>query len=218
MVKSLDLDLISKDCSEHSVAFARYIADNLSTFEYKTLEEVFVVIGELKSILSVSGMQVLHLVEKRTSTPPSSAASTSSEPSPRKPSEYLRRALLAEQEQLVPSSQPNESADLEGNSRMETVASETRSTARMSTVMGTVLLLRNHLKSIYNLNEAKCSKYIPGKKASAGADRQAVKKALSDPSLAALSFDAMPLALVSFEKNTADAVTQMHTFEVSSFS
>lgn len=219
LVKSLDLDMISKDCSENSVAFARYIADNLATFDYKTLEEVFAVVSELKSILSVSGIQVLHLVKLYTATPSSSGAGsfTSSENSPRRPSNPLKRAMLAEQEQeqFVPSSQPNERMDLDVDSKMVSIVSETQSTARMSTVMGTVLLLRNHLKSIYNLSEAKCAKYIPSKKNSAGGDRPATKKSLSDASLGALSFDAMPLALVSFEGNTADAVTQMQTYEVS---
>lgn len=210
LVKSLDLDAVSKDCSETSVAFGRYIADNLSTLDYKTVEEVFVVVGELKTILSVSGVQVLHLVKLHTASPASSGEFNSEEDVPRRPA-----SASAEQEQPVPSSQPNERLDLAAGSKSLSKASQIRATARMSTLMGIVLLLRNHLRFVYNLSEAKCSKYIPSKKNSAGADRQAVRKSLFDPSLGALSFNEMPTALVSFEENMSDAVIQMQTYEVS---
>ncbi len=38
-------------------------ADNLATLDYKTMEELFIVIGELRSILAVSGMQVLYMIQ-----------------------------------------------------------------------------------------------------------------------------------------------------------
>jgi hypothetical protein len=41
-----------------------FIADNLALFDYKTMEEVFQVLQQLKQLLSVSGQQVLYNLPK----------------------------------------------------------------------------------------------------------------------------------------------------------
>ncbi|KAH8818805.1 sister chromatid cohesion C-terminus-domain-containing protein [Flagelloscypha sp. PMI_526] len=48
--------------SQDDVDFIRYMAENFSSFEYKTQEEVFTVIKYLTSVLSTTGMQVVELV------------------------------------------------------------------------------------------------------------------------------------------------------------
>ncbi|KAG8907886.1 Sister chromatid cohesion protein 2 [Tulasnella sp. 403] len=45
--------------SQDDVDFVRYIAENLSAFDYKTQEEVLTVIRHVTSVLSVTGMQIL---------------------------------------------------------------------------------------------------------------------------------------------------------------
>jgi cohesin loading factor subunit SCC2 len=40
----------------------RYMAENFTAYEYKTLEEVLTVIKQLTSILSTTGMQLLETV------------------------------------------------------------------------------------------------------------------------------------------------------------
>lgn len=41
-----------------------FIADNLALFDYKTMEEVFQVLQQLKQLLSVAGQQVLYNLPK----------------------------------------------------------------------------------------------------------------------------------------------------------
>lgn len=83
--------------------------------------------------------------------------------------------------------------------------------ARMSVISGTALLLRNHLKQLYGLSEARCAKFNPAKKQSAGADKPATMRVLSDPMQAALDFTSMPFGLQEI-KNEQDAKQQMLTY------
>ncbi|ORY37374.1 sister chromatid cohesion C-terminus-domain-containing protein, partial [Leucosporidium creatinivorum] len=50
-------------CSEDDVSLARYVAEALSTLEFKRLEEPMIIISYLNSALAVAGLQVLHLLE-----------------------------------------------------------------------------------------------------------------------------------------------------------
>ena len=43
---------------------ARFMAEALSSLEFKNQEEVFTIIHYLNSALAVSGLQVLHLIEE----------------------------------------------------------------------------------------------------------------------------------------------------------
>lgn len=80
--------------------------------------------------------------------------------------------------------------------------------ARMSVISGTALLLRNHLKQLYGLSEARCAKFNPSKKQSAGADKPATMRAVSEPVQAALDLSAMPFGLEEV-KSDEDAQRQM---------
>jgi cohesin loading factor subunit SCC2 len=44
------------------IDFTRYMAENFSAFDYKTQEEVFLVIKYLTSVLSTSGMQLVEVL------------------------------------------------------------------------------------------------------------------------------------------------------------
>lgn len=51
-------------CTENDVSLARFVAEALSTLDYKTQEEPMSVIAHLNSLLAVAGLQVLHLLEE----------------------------------------------------------------------------------------------------------------------------------------------------------
>ena len=67
------------EASQDDVDFTRYMAENFATFEYKTQEEVFVVIKFLTTALSTTGVQLLeilspsHLLSHLHHAPPPSA-------------------------------------------------------------------------------------------------------------------------------------------------
>lgn len=48
--------------AQDDVDFARYMAENFSSFGYKTQEEVFTVIKYLTSVLSTAGMQLVEVL------------------------------------------------------------------------------------------------------------------------------------------------------------
>ena len=47
---------------QEDVDFTRYMTENFSTFDYKTLEEVLTVIKYLTSVLSTTGMQLVEIL------------------------------------------------------------------------------------------------------------------------------------------------------------
>ncbi|PWN49132.1 hypothetical protein IE53DRAFT_318176 [Violaceomyces palustris] len=242
IVKALDVNTAASECSQESILFARYIADNLATLDYKTLEELFVVIGDLRSILAVSGMQVLFMVQnaighkplgQEVAPQPEGAAD---EPgTPPRPGEVnpiptpaptlhplsdtegcnIEEAESTKGVEVVKLTEMTDGQDGNGGEGQplseKEVEAKTYNLARMSIVMGTALILRNHLKWLYNLSEQKCAKFVPGKKQSAGADRPAVQRNVADPSMAALSFDEMPWGIIKMD-SLEDAKTQMELF------
>ncbi|KAL7005334.1 Sister chromatid cohesion protein 2 [Cystobasidiomycetes sp. EMM_F5] len=58
-----------KHCEQAKVAFARFTAENLSAFEYKSQEEIFFVVKECTSLLSVAGMSLLRAQYHRLQEP-----------------------------------------------------------------------------------------------------------------------------------------------------
>ncbi|KAJ7719905.1 sister chromatid cohesion C-terminus-domain-containing protein [Mycena metata] len=50
------------EASQDDVDFARYMAENFSSFEYKTQEEVITVIKDLTAVLSVDGTRLLEII------------------------------------------------------------------------------------------------------------------------------------------------------------
>ncbi|GAC94663.1 DNA repair and meiosis protein [Pseudozyma hubeiensis SY62] len=260
IVKALDVNTASADCSMDEVLFARFMADNLATLDYKTMEELFVVIGELRSILAVSGMQVLHNIQPhlpkqdfmsgaaqtesaqdgmRTPPPPGAAVpggdlispfGTSRNPwlsgewqlqlasdvtppvgGTIDPTQILgypqpiatTDAALSQIGNPAPSSKADDPEPADSKTQIDPIA-----VAKMSIISGTALLLRNHLKQLYGLSEARCAKFNPSKKQSAGADKPATMRALSDPMHAALDLSAMPFGLEEV-RSEEDARRQM---------
>ena len=53
---------------QNDVDFARFLADNLATFDYKTQEEVLVVIDRLTAVIAVSGSHLFDILSSWTIT------------------------------------------------------------------------------------------------------------------------------------------------------
>ncbi|GAA5873259.1 hypothetical protein JCM8547_008616 [Rhodosporidiobolus lusitaniae] len=151
-------------CSEDDLSFARFVAEMLSSFEYKRNEEVLMIISCLNSILAVSGLQVLHHLEQdlaggggilATASPSKLGAETDADELDKPPSPDL---------------------------------------ARQSVISGLALLLRDHLKHLYSMNDNKISKYIVGKKSPTG-DRTVTRRSDAPLALGLGDYPSMPYAL-----------------------
>nr|CDI55652.1 related to proline-rich protein required for meiotic chromosome condensation and synapsis [Melanopsichium pennsylvanicum 4] len=265
IVKALDVNTAASDCGIEDVLFARFMADNLATLDYKTMEELFIIIGELRSILAVSGMQVLYMIQphlpKRDAVEASAQAMAPEDgiktpPLPTSamggdlvsPFGMARNPWLSGEWQLQlasddappahlgdtvdpaqifglpqsvptlnggaahsssdPAPRPTADKDDQDGGAGSVSKVDAITIANMSVISGTALLLRNHLKQLYGLSEARCAKFNPSKKQSAGADKPALMRALGDPMQVALNLGAMPFGLDEV-KNEEDAQKQM---------
>jgi cohesin loading factor subunit SCC2 len=61
LAKSLAVDA-SRACSAKDVAVARFIVDNLACLDFKTQEEIFIVLKQIDRILGDSGMQTMQMI------------------------------------------------------------------------------------------------------------------------------------------------------------
>ncbi|KZW01563.1 hypothetical protein EXIGLDRAFT_738517 [Exidia glandulosa HHB12029] len=62
IVRVFDLDVSSAASTQDDIDFARYVAENMATLDYKTQEEVLTIIRHLTSVLSVSGTALVELI------------------------------------------------------------------------------------------------------------------------------------------------------------
>ncbi|KIJ54752.1 hypothetical protein M422DRAFT_775001 [Sphaerobolus stellatus SS14] len=174
MLRAFDLDSTKLSSTQEEVDFIRYLAENVSAFDYKTQEEVLTVIRHLTSVLSVVGMALIETVAPTTlgdnlvemAPPPSTPAQ------PAVPNMDVSSPLSS-----LPSSQavPPPTPALPVKSNTAPVTTDTVGQARCTVVVCIILLLKSHLKTLYGLTEDKCSKWVPGKKSALG-DRPAVRK------------------------------------------
>ncbi|KAI5476699.1 cohesin loading factor subunit SCC2 [Pseudohyphozyma bogoriensis] len=190
-----------KACSETDVSVARFVAEALSTLDFKRIEEPMQVISILNSALAVSGLQVLHLIDETmeggggllAGLPPSSPCkSNGGSPSKHRPDSPVasERSLtpLALSEEEVPS------PDL----------------ARQSLISGLALLLRDHLKSLYSINDQKMSTFVIGKKTVQG-DKPANRRANVEEALGADGYARLPLVFDPME-SVESRITQRSAY------
>jgi len=164
--KAFDLDSTNLASTQDDVDFIRYMAENLSAFDYKTQEEVLTVIRHLTSVLSVVGMALVETISPTTLNdhphviPPSTPLPNSNIiPSISSP---LTPRMSTQNSKEIPQVPGPAESDMLG-------------LARCSVVVGIILILKSHLKSLYGLTDDKCSKWVPGKKSAMG-DRPATKR------------------------------------------
>jgi cohesin loading factor subunit SCC2 len=131
--------LITLTGNQDDVDFVRYMAENFASLDYRTQEEVITVIKHLTSILSTAGMQVIDilspshlLVQLHETQPPHNAPLQGSFPP----------LSLGQDIPILPSSYtPPEMPDID------------IAVMRSSIIIGIVILLKAHLKSLYGLSE-----------------------------------------------------------------
>ncbi|KIJ60270.1 hypothetical protein HYDPIDRAFT_32393 [Hydnomerulius pinastri MD-312] len=169
LVKAFDISPVLKS-SQDEINFARYMAENFATLDYKTQEEVLTVIKYLTSILSTSGMQLIDVIS------PSHLLAQLHEPQPQVPP--TTESNVDPTPQLPPPSMPDLDVDI----------------MRTSVIIGVIMLLKAHLKALYGLSEEKCSKFVPGKKSAIG-DKPAIKRHQFPISWDRLPFATAPLVL-----------------------
>lgn len=64
LVKAFGVDTSTGQCSEADVHYARFVAENLATLHFKTVEEVLVVLLDLQNVVATTGEQVRISVQE----------------------------------------------------------------------------------------------------------------------------------------------------------
>ncbi|KAK0544336.1 Sister chromatid cohesion protein 2 [Tilletia horrida] len=214
MVKVFDTGRFEKACTRDDVTFARYLADNLALFDYTTNEEIMIIVGELRTILSVAGMQTYSAIDDELEEREAEVRKLSQK---RKTTTEVwieietSRPRTRSTRPIAPPVLESSSASISHSSDMVLDKARELELARTSTILSFALILRNHLKWLYGLGETRCAKYVPGKKNSAGADKAAVRRTLPNATAAVLELSSLPGAFSSCEQ-TRDALLQMQAF------
>ncbi|KAE8213588.1 hypothetical protein CF327_g2907 [Tilletia walkeri] len=215
MIRAFDIDRFEVACTMEHVAFARFMADNLALFDYTTNEEVMTIVGELRTILSVAGMQTYSAIDDELDERETELRNLSQGPQKKAPELWIEIEVSSRPKRSQPTapSQRSEPAVSQPSSTSDKLLDKARELelARTSTILGFALLLRNQLKWLYTLSEARCAKCVPGKKTSAGADKPAVRRPLTTPSAAVLELSSLPGAFSSCEQSR-DALLQMQAY------
>ncbi|KAG9101090.1 Sister chromatid cohesion protein 2 [Ceratobasidium sp. 370] len=63
-LRAFDVDVAVLSCSQDHLDLVRYIAENVSSFDYKTQEEILTVIRHLTHVLSVAGMHIVEILSQ----------------------------------------------------------------------------------------------------------------------------------------------------------
>ncbi|KAK0188221.1 hypothetical protein F5146DRAFT_1062556 [Armillaria mellea] len=172
-------DHSSTSATQYEVNFVRFMAENFASFDYKTQEEVFIVVKTLTTVLSTNGTQVLEIVS------PSHLLSHM-----KQPSEVSETAMNVD--------------PVEGCPTVD-IARDRIPLMRSTLIIGMVMLLKTHLKTLYSLSEEKCNKFVLGKKSAIG-DKASVRRHQK-----AISWDRLPFATRPI-LTSSDADEQRTTF------
>lgn len=131
--------------SQDDVDFARYMAENFATFDYKTQEEVLTVIKYLTAVLSTTGMQLVgvlspqHLLAQlHDGNPPPQEGSVSS--------------LLASM-MVFPTNLVHSQVSIAAPSEPLQDATSNMSYARSSVIVAIIMILKAFLKTLYGVSE-----------------------------------------------------------------
>ncbi|KAL9941101.1 hypothetical protein V8E36_000589 [Tilletia maclaganii] len=216
LVKIFDIGRLEAACTKEDVAFTRFLADNLALFDYTTNEEIMTIVGELRSILSVAGMQTYSAIDDELEERANELRTLSQGPAKKTTEIWIEIESTSH-------SRPRRSAAGGNKGSSDPAASHSSSSdkildkarelelARTSTILSFALALRNQLKWLYSLSEARCAKYVPGKKNSAGADKPAVRRQLMSATGSVLELSTFPGAFSSCE-TSRDALLQMQAY------
>ncbi|GAA5844309.1 hypothetical protein JCM9279_001763 [Rhodotorula babjevae] len=165
LARSFELE-VGSACSSVDVSFFRFLAEALSTFDYKRAEEPLLVVSLLNKALAVTGAQVLHALEQD----------------------------LAGGGGLMATASPSKKNLTDDAADADAERAPSPDLARQSLVLGLALLLRDHLKRLYSLSDAKLAKFVVGKKSAMG-DKATSKNADAPAALGTDGYSRMPLVL-----------------------
>ncbi|GAA6048643.1 hypothetical protein JCM3770_001996 [Rhodotorula araucariae] len=179
LARAFELE-VGAPCSANDTSFFRFLAEALSTFDYKRAEEPLVVVALLNQALAVAGVQILHALEEDLAGGGGLVAAAGVSPHKNPPPGAAQSAEAVDDEGPPPP------PDL----------------ARQSLVLGLALLLRDHLKRLYGLTDAKLAKYVVGKKSAMG-DKAVSRNADVPAALGADGYARMPLVLGELEMEGA---------------
>ncbi|KAF5337499.1 hypothetical protein D9758_013605 [Tetrapyrgos nigripes] len=207
LVKVFNHDNADYHSTQTDTEFVRYMAENFSAFDYKTLEEVLTVIKFLTKILSTTGQHILEVLSPNhllasIRAPMSSNGNGNSVPS---------SSLTTNPPEGVANGGADSAQDRQEEDEVlkavvpPTPNEEKLPILRTSVSIAIVMLLKAHLKTLYSLSEDKCSKFVLGKKSALG-DRPATKKH-DKP----ISWERLPFATKSI-LTTADGEEQKQRF------
>ncbi|KAF9156205.1 Sister chromatid cohesion protein 2 [Linnemannia schmuckeri] len=182
LVKVLEVDLTSSNV-EIDGNYARFIAENLAYLDYKTMEEVLLVIFHLNRIIAGSGMTLLHSLTEMSSRSRVSASDddSSSKMSNGKAPKRGKRAANQDTTTVVakPKSKSKKAnaqnyVSPEGENAMVSESGgenhhddarepilPMRVMARASVAVEAAILLKTCLKRIYDISEFKCHQFQP---------------------------------------------------------
>ncbi|KAI0088475.1 hypothetical protein BDY19DRAFT_165528 [Irpex rosettiformis] len=147
LTKVFDIEITKT--SQDDVEFARYMAENFASFDYRTQEEVLTVLKYQTSVLSTTGMQLVeavcpsHLLKQLHDE----SAMQGQEPPPEVGFEIIPEEEFQRQLPMI----------------------------RSSIIICIIMLLKTYLKALYGISEEKSSKWVLGKKSAIG-DRPAVRR------------------------------------------
>lgn len=189
LVRVFDMNT-SLSSTQDDIDFARYMVENFATFDYKSQEEVLMVVKNLIAVLSTAGMQLME------SLSPSHLLTQLHEPVHPNPGDIEMSDAQVQPGDLIP---PN------GASNPSWQSLDKLPLLRCSVVIAMIMLLKGHLKTLYGLSEEKCLKWVIGKKNAMG-DKPANRRHNN-----LLSWDRIPFATAPL-LTTQDIASQRNTF------
>ncbi|KAI5117240.1 hypothetical protein M0805_001558 [Coniferiporia weirii] len=176
-----DLEKIEED----AVGFARYMVENFASFDYRSQEEVLIVVKTLTRELAETGALLVERIA---------------------PNNLMIQLKQGHNQEAMGTTVDALSVQEAHKIGLSALPLEDQlPLARSSCIIGMIMLLKAHLKMTYGLSEEKCQKFVMGKKSAAG-DRPATRRRDG-----AISWERMPFAVKPIL--TADEVeAQVTTF------
>ncbi|KAF9119017.1 Sister chromatid cohesion protein 2, partial [Mortierella sp. 14UC] len=172
LVKVLEVDLLSPEV-EVDGNYARFVSENLAYLDYRTMEEVLLVIFYLNRIIAGSGMTLLHSLTEMSSR---SRGSASDDDSGSKKSNGKAPKRVKKNTSATVAKANSKSKKSNMDSEEEPLMSESggedhdggrepvlpvRVMARASVAVEAAILLKTCLKRVYDISESRCHQFQP---------------------------------------------------------
>lgn len=193
-VRAFDVNT-SLATAQEDIDFARYMAENFAAFDYKTQEEVLLVVKSLTNVLSTAGMQCIEALS------PGYLLAQLQAP--------IGQQSLRTQADGTEAPMPDATTTADPAEQVPTAPTlEKLPLLRTSVLIALIMLLKVHLKNLYGLTEEKCLKWVIGKKNALG-DKPATRR--GGAAAAPLSWARLPFATQPLH-TTADMAAQRDAF------